>query len=327
MTSNVFKSAAVAAALCLAPAAQAGTLVTGYTADGVFGNVALLNGADLTPTGVTESVGAVPTGLAWGAGSLFVATQGAGGSSYIDRYNTSLDSIDATSLPPFEFGQLAYGGNTLFAAADGFITDGVLRFDNDLNLLPGYIDLPQTPGGLAFGAGNLFVAYGSVLARYDVDGNLLDSEDFGAFFDFGPLAFGDGKLFAGLTFAGIGGDTYGFLAVDPLDLLSIDFAVNLGSEVRGMAFGDGGLFVGLDHSIAKYSPGDGALTAFLDLGGLHGGPLAFIPTPTRPDDCGTRVCDPGSTVPEPSAWALMILGFGASGAMLRARRRSVTVAA
>jgi hypothetical protein len=30
----------------------------------------------------------------------------------------------------------------------------------------------------------------------------------------------------------------------------------------------------------------------------------------------------GATVPEPAAWALMILGFGGAGAVLRARRRS-----
>ncbi|MFZ5719627.1 MAG: PEPxxWA-CTERM sorting domain-containing protein [Pseudomonadota bacterium] len=37
--------------------------------------------------------------------------------------------------------------------------------------------------------------------------------------------------------------------------------------------------------------------------------------------CDTRVCEPGAAVPEPGAWALMILGFGMSGALLRARRR------
>ena len=38
--------------------------------------------------------------------------------------------------------------------------------------------------------------------------------------------------------------------------------------------------------------------------------------------CTTRVCT-GGGVPEPASWALMILGFGAIGAALRHRRRSV----
>lgn len=43
MVSNVLKSAAAAAiALCLAPAAQAGVLVTGYTAGGGFGDFSFL---------------------------------------------------------------------------------------------------------------------------------------------------------------------------------------------------------------------------------------------------------------------------------------------
>lgn len=39
--------------------------------------------------------------------------------------------------------------------------------------------------------------------------------------------------------------------------------------------------------------------------------------------CLTRVCGPGGAVPEPATWAMMILGFGATGALVRARRRPV----
>ena len=38
--------------------------------------------------------------------------------------------------------------------------------------------------------------------------------------------------------------------------------------------------------------------------------------------CNTRVCDTGG-VPEPATWAMMILGFGATGAVVRTRRRLV----
>jgi hypothetical protein len=33
-----------------------------------------------------------------------------------------------------------------------------------------------------------------------------------------------------------------------------------------------------------------------------------------------------STVPEPGAWALMIMGFGSAGAMIRSRRRQAVAA-
>jgi len=43
--------------------------------------------------------------------------------------------------------------------------------------------------------------------------------------------------------------------------------------------------------------------------------------------CNTRVCDGGGAVPEPASWAMMILGFGATGAILRTRRRPVAITA
>ncbi|PZQ65054.1 MAG: hypothetical protein DI570_03150 [Phenylobacterium zucineum] len=199
---------------------------------------------------------------------------------------------------------------------------GVLGVDNSLDYVPGsYIALPE-PSGLAFGDNSLFVAYGSTLSRYDTTGALLDSVDFSAFADFGPLTFGGGKLFAGLTVATFGGDAYAVAAFDPFDLSSMNFAVDLDSAALGLVYGDGGLFVSEAHSIAKYDAGTGDKTAFLDLGALHAGPLAFIPQITRPEDpCTSRTCDPGGGVPEPGTWALMILGFGAAGVTLRQRRR------
>lgn len=46
--------------------------------------------------------------------------------------------------------------------------------------------------------------------------------------------------------------------------------------------------------------------------------------------CSNRICDggdPGGAIPEPGTWALLILGFGCTGAALRARRRPLTRAA
>ena len=39
--------------------------------------------------------------------------------------------------------------------------------------------------------------------------------------------------------------------------------------------------------------------------------------------CGGNGCSGGNPVPEPGAWALMILGFGAAGSMLRRRRAAL----
>ncbi len=44
------------------------------------------------------------------------------------------------------------------------------------------------------------------------------------------------------------------------------------------------------------------------------------------DDNGVRVFVNGGAVPEPASWGLMLLGFGAVGAALRVRRRSVRFA-
>lgn len=41
--------------------------------------------------------------------------------------------------------------------------------------------------------------------------------------------------------------------------------------------------------------------------------------------CINRVCDVGDGVPEPSTWALMLLGFGGMGAAFRVRRRALAV--
>jgi len=318
MQFKALKAAAslAAAVVAFGPSAHAGTLVTGYSPDGSFGSIGLIDPGDLTPTGATASVGDVATGLTWGAGSLFVST-----GSHITRYNTALDSIGATALGGFDYGPLAYGDDMLFAGYDGFITNGVLRFDNAFNLIPGYIDLPVAPSGLAYGDGVLFVSYGSTLARYGTDGTLLGAHDYGALASFGALAYGGGTLYAGLTVAAIGGDLHGLIGVDAFDLTTMDVTLSLDDPVTGLAFGDGALFAGFAHEIVKYDP-SGATLDNLALGGLTGGPLAFIPSGAGGGDCGrgTRVCDPGGAVPEPATWAMMILGFGLTGAVVRRRR-------
>lgn len=57
---------------------------------------------------------------------------------------------------------------------------------------------------------------------------------------------------------------------------------------------------------------------------------AFLLRPYVPNNAGDtilRITEVTGGVPEPAAWALMLLGFGAAGACLRARRRGARQAA
>jgi hypothetical protein len=65
----------------------------------------------------------------------------------------------------------------------------------------------------------------------------------------------------------------------------------------------------------------GALAPTLFLGGHHSLDVAGISPGLAGDYSGTLSFTPAS-VPEPTAWALMIAGFGMAGAALRARRRA-----
>ena len=72
---------------------------------------------------------------------------------------------------------------------------------------------------------------------------------------------------------------------------------------------------------------------FTDLNGFVGGAGPYSVTtrytlvaPTGGNSLNTISIQDG-TVPEPGTWALMIMGFGGAGAMIRSRRRHVAVAA
>lgn len=56
-------------------------------------------------------------------------------------------------------------------------------------------------------------------------------------------------------------------------------------------------------------------------GGIPGGPNPGNPTPGGPTDPGGE--PPVAAVPEPGTWALMLIGFGFCGAVLRRRRKPV----
>ena len=63
---------------------------------------------------------------------------------------------------------------------------------------------------------------------------------------------------------------------------------------------------------------------------IAGGPQSLIIAGNGGPDAvfsGTATFEPQAAIPEPGAWALMILGFGGAGAMLRRRRDQMALTA
>jgi len=243
-------------------------------------------------------------GLAAGDGSLFVSTLGSP-SNNIERYDLGGAQTAILQMGPLgEAGPLAFGAGTLYAS---FATQTLGGTVYELGSLTPDLDfsgqfhayLPTMATGLAFGDGNVFVAYDSTLARYDLTGQLLGSYNFGSV-SLGALSYGAGQLFAAYE----SGGSFGFASVDPLTWLAGGANVSTDSAVKGLAFGDGAIFASFEHSLGKYDL-DGNELASFDTGRQVNGALAFMSA---------------SAAPEPSAWALMILGFGVAGGALRRRR-------
>lgn len=76
-----------------------------------------------------------------------------------------------------------------------------------------------------------------------------------------------------------------------------------------------GTFVATDTATDIY------FEAFNSLGLFE---LDDVSVTSRPAPCATRVCTVDGGVPEPASWALMLLGFGGIGAILRRRPRLQT---
>jgi len=287
--------------------ADAGTLLSGYAQqNGEFG-VTFHDGASLAQT-ADHAAGQKPVGLAYGAGSYYVAGVG-GPSNNITRYDMSGAFMDDLPFGPLlETGPLAFGAGTLFMAYESELSFSfhVGSYSPDLGFGDSFeIDLPEMATGLAFGDDSLFVSYGTHLAQYDLNGDLVDSFDFGIP-QVGALAYGDGMLYAAYS----SGSSFGWAGFDPAMLFATGTSngpsVSTPFAVNGLAFGDGGLFASFDHDLVKYDL-DGNVVAVLDSGRHVNGPLAFVSAT--------------SAAPEPAAWALLILGFATTGAALRSRRR------
>lgn len=146
----------------------------------------------------------------------------------------------------------------------------------------------------------------------------------------------------GAQFGGFpGGEIFGAIVrVDPATGLPVggsdDIAANaLGHAVFAVTGGTHDQSVALPLTLAAgtyavvFGSGQFGADGFAGLGYLNdsvGDPSlvrSFFSTEWASfDDTGVRVFVDGAAVPEPASWALMLAGFGAVGAGLRARRRT-----
>jgi len=301
MLSKVFSGAAVAvAAVTIAGAAFAqartefATFQPDSTADGQPGGVVWLNNADGPPVGWT---GPVLNGSSVG-GYLFTTDA-----------NLHAPGMPGTPVVPNSYGVM----DTLFnfhnitgvpteAVSAGFLlqatsTSGAIC-DGDGFCDDGYT---VTQGGIS---GSFSFTY-TGLAPLVIGGNVYN---FGA-----NLLSG---VFTGASIIGSIGDANGGLGAADRPMTMMFNRVNFSSDVL--------TFANPSNDQLTLTIGAGAFPALGTPGGLEGlgltsyrsaatGIFAATPTPEGP----------GGGVPEPGTWALMILGFGGAGAMLRSRRRAL----
>lgn len=260
-------------------------------------------------------------GLAYGDGGIFASF----GDNSVRRYNGA-GLVTASLVSEFgqDFGALAFGNDTVFVGYRSDSTFGVGFYDESFGYQD-YFEVPEAVNGLAFGDDSLFVTYGDTLAKYDLDGNLLGSASFAGFgvgFLAGSLAYGDGVLFMEYTqFVPLVSETHGIGYLNP-GTLGFNSFIETGEDAFGLAYGDGRLFASYDFALKSYDlTGDqigDTITGIAGIG-LQNGALAF----RNSAPCNTRICDddgPRGAVPEPSTWAMLILGFGLTGAIVRRRR-------
>jgi hypothetical protein len=227
-----------------------------------------------------------------------------------------------------------------------------------------YASAPQIDGGLSFGPGGVLFATGypnNTLLQFEpgstAPDRIINLSALGVASSVGALAFvPTGFAGAGsLKFASYNNGSFYDASLTPDGNGTYDVTINgpgifIGGGPEGLVYVDGandgfgvdslmvteysGGSVGIWDIDADGNPVLGTRRTFLS--GLSGAEGAVI-DPLTGDFIfstfggGDRLLvvsgfeTPPGVVPEPSTWAMLIMGFGAAGAVLRSRRRAATV--
>lgn len=224
-----------------------------------------------------------------GAAAALAALAGAGGASATTVLSDNFDAETAA---------LNYSGFANWTVSDGTV-DVVNHGAFGINCFGGAgrcVDLDgstgnagiMSSGSFAFGAGDVVLL--TFQARGNDRGAPLDTLTAG----FNFLAATDGTGVSGGGF-GAGGGAF-------LGQTSLSFSDTLASEDPYAAY-----------TVAFTAASAGSLNVFFSAaGGDDLGPIL--------DSVTLDIRSPNGVIPEPGTWALMLLGFGGLGAMLRRRR-------
>jgi len=294
MSKLYFAAAVAAAQLALAGAAMAdvGPVYAAYQGaqQGVTERDAALNQQNFFGTGINAS------GIAVNATDVFLSS----GNHLVD-YTKGGTLVQDFAFPDagINYTGVATKGGNVYASYDGS-QQGVTVRDLGLNQ-SSFFNTGVDATGIAAGDGaHLYLTSGNHIFDYLNDGTLIT--DF-AFPDAGILysavAFGHDTVYAayqgsqqGVTIRDLG--------------LNQTFFFNVGFNIEGIAVGQNNdLYLSAGNQIFDYSTGG-----------------ALLNTLTFPDRVDYRALATDG-VPEPAAWALMIMGFGLAGAGLRRRRAAV----